>query len=37
MKIRFFVSISCHIQFGTAEMIGGMKAPALVGSVKLIQ
>lgn len=36
-KIRFFVCISRHIQFGTAEMIGGMKAPALVGSVKLIQ
>lgn len=36
-KICFFVSVSHHIRLGTAEMIGGKKALALVGSVKLIQ
>jgi hypothetical protein len=36
-KICFFLSISRNIHFGTGEMIGGMKALALTGSIKFIQ
>jgi len=36
-KIWFFVSISCHIKFGTAEMIENMQSATLLRSVKQIK
>jgi hypothetical protein len=36
-KIPFFMSISRHIKFGTAEMIKSQKAPTLLAGIKQIK